>query len=117
MGNFKIYKTKKEKLLDFLLGFFVIAFIANIPFTFLISKIISAQYEKLGEMGFQEDSSLYLNNSPLFLILSFLIILIWALGIIYFWKRKKYLAYGLATPFIFVILNFYIVVNMFLNNF
>lgn len=92
----KSYSNPIEIILDILMGLFI----PSIPIRFFSIKYLSFAYEQMGEI----DATKYsysINLSTL--IPLFVIVILLILGVFYFWKRRKYLAYGLLFEFIFYI--------------
>jgi hypothetical protein len=99
--NIKDYTTILEKRLDFWVGWLIPEYIISI----FLTRIFSIRYEQLGEMGHK---TLDLSFSKLLptLIPLFAIFVIIILGIFYFLKRRKHLAYGLLVSLILSIMVF-----------
>jgi len=93
----KVYTNIGERILDFLVGFFI----PYLPIRFLWIRIVSFRFKQLGEMRPHEYYPFPIREFLPFLILYFIIILLLILGIFYFWKRRRHFARGLLVSLIF----------------
>ena len=95
----KVYTNIGDKILDFL-GALIIA---SIPINFLGSKIFSIRYEQFGAID-PYDEVFSISNILPSLIGTFVVILLFILGIFYFWKRRRYIAYGFLLQLVIAVL-------------
>jgi len=108
--NPKVYTTPGESIIDFLLG----GYIMHLPISYLIYKIQSYKFMQFGEIGTIGEAAIptfSFKNVLHFLIPFFVLVILTAIGVFYFWKRRRALAYGLLMSLIFDILAFFLMVR------
>lgn len=99
----KAYTGTKERNLDLLTGWLIPTIIIRYLWSQAFSKIIAPRFERLAETGSYKNSVFPLEQALPFFIPLIIIILFLIFGVLYFWTRRKYLAYGFLASLIFSI--------------
>jgi len=86
----KVYTTRGEKALDFWVSLLIFSSILN----FFLTKAFSFIYKHLGDLLPPEYS---ISEFLPFLIPCLIVIILMILGVVYFWSRRRYIAYGLSV--------------------
>ena len=108
----KTYTGTGEISLDFLAGWLIPAIIINYLWSQAFSRIIAPRFEQLVEIGSYEHFTFPLEQALPFLIPFIVLILLLIFGVFYFWKRRKYLAYGFLISLIFSVPSFIMIFSL-----
>jgi len=96
----KEYQNKKEKIIDFILGFFGIFAVVN-----LLALIVSLFNVLMALiMANSSGAAMAIYYKIIFVVHWILILALYGWSFIFFYKRRKYIAIGILVEFIIAIL-------------